>query len=121
MPAPSSQAVRPAGVLWRDDVVRTVDQGLGRFLQHAELEPALEDGRFRGFRIVQLVPEGFWQGVDLKPGDIVTRVNGKPIERDIDAYEVFVSMKTADSIRVSLVRGGTPLEVALRIVERARR
>jgi S1-C subfamily serine protease len=111
-------AKRPPGVLYRDEVVSTVEGGLGRFLQHVELEPSLEDGRFIGFRIVRLVPDTFWQGVDLKPGDVVTRVNGKPIERDIDAYQTFVALKAAPDLRVSYLREATPRELVFKIVDR---
>jgi S1-C subfamily serine protease len=114
-------APRPPGVLWREDVVHAVDQGLGRFLQHAEVEPAIEEGQFVGHRIVSLVPPDYWQGIDLRPGDVVMRVNGMPIEQDIDAYRVFVGLKTADALRVSYLRGGAARELTLKIVPRPKR
>jgi S1-C subfamily serine protease len=108
----------PPGSLWREDVNFTVDEGLGYFLQRVSVEPEIVGGKFQGFRIVELRPADFWQGVDLKPGDVVTQVNGLPIERDIDAYEAFQSLRAASAIRVSLLRGGEKRELVYSIVQR---
>lgn len=107
----------PAGSLWRDEVHATVDAGLGWFLQRVEVEPAVEAGRFRGFRVVRLQPPEFWQGVDLRPGDVVLRVNGLPIERETQAYEAFQSLKRATELRIRLARGGTERDLVYRIVD----
>lgn len=115
---PKKAPAPPPGSLWREDVNFTVDEGLGYFLQRVSVEPEIVDGKFQGFRIVDLEPPDFWAGVDLRPGDVVTRVNGMPIERDIDAYEAFQSLRAAPSLRVSLVRGGMKRELVYAIVAR---
>lgn len=107
----------PAGSLWRDEVHATVDAGLGWFLQRVDVEPSLEGGRFRGFRVVQLKPPDFWQGVDLRAGDVVLSVNGMPIERETQAYEAFQSLKKANELRVKYLRGGRERDLVYRIVE----
>lgn len=112
------KASAPPGALWREDVNFTVDEGLGYFLQRVSVEAEIVGGKFQGFRIVDLKPPDFWQGVDLKPGDVVTQVNGLPIERDIDAYEAFQSLRAATSLRVSLLRGGAKRELVYAIVDR---
>lgn len=106
----------PAGALWRDEVDETVDAGLGWFLQLVEVEPSLDNGRFKGFRIVDLRPSSYWQGVDLRPGDVVLRVNGKSIERDNEANEVFKSLKKENELRVKYLRAGRERELVYRIV-----
>ncbi len=111
-------ARRPKGALFRDEVDATVDEGLGYFLQRVDLEPALDNGRFRGFRLVALRPTEWWEGVDLKPGDVVLRVNGMPIERDTQAYDAFVALKKARVLRVEYLRGGQQRELVFRIIAR---
>lgn len=111
-------APRPPGTLYRDEVVATVDQGLGSFLQRVEVEPALVDGNFVGHRITRLASTDFWQGVDLQPGDVVTRINGMPIERDIDAYNAFMALKQAKELRVSYFRDDVLHELVYAIVDR---
>jgi hypothetical protein len=108
----------PPGSLWREDVNFTVDEGLGYFLQRLSVEPEIVGGKFQGFRITELRPADYWQGVDLRPGDVVTQVNGLPIERDIDAYEAFQSLRAASALRVSLLRGGEKRELVYSIVQR---
>jgi type II secretory pathway component PulC len=110
----------PAGTLWRHEVNAVVDGGLGRFLQFlfARLEVApLLDGRerFVGWEVVRLHPARFWEGIDLREGDVVTSVNGKPIERDTQAYDAFQSLKTADELVIALLRRGERMELVFKI------
>jgi S1-C subfamily serine protease len=115
-PAAAAEPQRPKGVLWRKDVVMIVDAGFGRFLQRVEVEPSLEGNTFRGFRLVALRPSDWWEGVDLRAGDVVTSVNGMPIERETEAWQAFVSLKQAEELRVSYLRGGEQRELVYRIV-----
>ena len=96
----------PQGALYREDVNALLARGFPEFLQHVDVEPRLVDGQFRGWSIVQLSPSDFWSGVDLKPGDIVTRVNDLPIERETEAFEAFESLKKSDALRVAFQRDG---------------
>jgi type II secretory pathway component PulC len=101
-------------------VVRAVvAQGLGAFLQRVELDdrPVLSEGKFRGFRITALRDAHFWSGVDLKPGDVVTRVNGFPIERPEQAQRAFESLQASSELRVSYERDGEPRELVYPIAD----
>ncbi|MBN1612174.1 MAG: hypothetical protein JW940_36420 [Polyangiaceae bacterium] len=109
----------PAGCLWRDELLATIQAGLGSFLQHVELEPHLVGGRFSGFSIVALRPAAYWDGVDLRPGDIVTGVNGMPIEHPTEAHAAFVALGSARELRVSLIRDGVARQLVYRIVKRS--
>ena len=116
-PAPAPAARGPLTTLKRGDVVSVIDSGFGNFLQRVQVEPSLMDGRFRGWTIVDLRPTGFWEAVDLKPGDVVTSVNGLPIERDTEAFDAFESLRTADALAVAYVRDGAPHTLSYRIVD----
>jgi S1-C subfamily serine protease len=109
---------RPPGTVWRDEVLETVDAGLGAFLQKVDVEPHIEQGRFLGFRIVELRPPQYWHGVDLQPGDVVTRVNQAPIERETEAHKTFEGLRTASHIEVAYQRAGEPRTITFTIVER---
>jgi S1-C subfamily serine protease len=109
--------VRP-GRLWRSDVVATLSRGLGSFLARLEIEPALVGGTFRGWRIVKLQQgDPMWNGVDLAPGDIVTAVNGRPIERPEQALTAFQSLAIASELRVTSERDGKRREIVYPIDE----
>jgi type II secretory pathway component PulC len=125
-PAPATVAPveQPAAALddhsLRRSVVRGVVRGgLGLFLQKVALDeqPALKEGHFHGFRVAALHDEGFWKGVDLRPGDVVVRVNGMPIEHPEEALEAFHSLEVASELRVAYEREGQPREIAYRIVD----
>ena len=104
--------------LKRSAVRAVVAGGLGAFLQHVELDdqPATKDGRFHGFRLARLRDPGFWRGVDLRPGDVIVRVNGMPIEHPEEALDVFRSLDSANELRVEYERDGKPKELRLPIV-----
>lgn len=111
-PAPSA----PAGSLARAQVVEVVDQGLGQFLQRLQVEPEVEAGKFKGFRVLALHPPTFWEGVDLRPGDVVTHVNGESIELPADAFQVFEGLREASEVRVFITRNGEPKQLVYPIV-----
>jgi len=116
--SPDDYAPAPPGALWRRDVDQVVDAGLGKFLQRADLKPELQEGAFVGFRIVDLHPPAWWQGVDLVPGDVVTRVNGMPIEQPTDAHAAFESLRKSDKLVVSYLRDGQPRELSYTIIDK---
>lgn len=102
--------------LERAQVERVVDAGLGRFLAHVSLEPRLSAGKFSGWSIVALQPPELWQGIDLQPGDVVTKVNGMSIEREMEAYDAFQAVRQAPSLEVSYLRQNQPRTLRFTIV-----
>jgi hypothetical protein len=108
----------PPGTLWRRDVDAALEAGLGRFLQHADLEPEMQAGAFVGFKVVELRPPAWWQGIDLVPGDIVTQVNGMPIEQPTEAHAAFESLRKSDKLVVKYVRKGEPRELTFTILDK---
>lgn len=114
--SPDDFAPAPPGALWRKDVDEVLDAGLGKFLQRADLRAELHEGSFVGFRIVELRPPAWWQGVDLVPGDVITRVNGMPIEQPTEAHEAFESLRKSDRLTVSYQRDGQPRELSYSII-----
>ncbi len=104
----------------RSAVKRAIQAGPPAFLQKVELDdrPVVAQGRFRGFRLNALRGDkSFWSGVDLKPGDVVTKVNGLPVERPEDMIRVFDSLKSAKEVRVDYEREGAAKTFAVPIVE----
>jgi type II secretory pathway component PulC len=118
-PPPVTEA--PAGdhVVRRSVVRSAVKAGLGYFLQKVVLEdePVRKGGQFHGFRIAALRDSGFWAGVDLQPGDVVTHVNGMPIEHPEEALEAFRALEIASELRVQYERNGAERELRFPIVD----
>ncbi|MFO0663250.1 MAG: hypothetical protein U0174_04825 [Polyangiaceae bacterium] len=118
--APSApKAAQRPGTVTRSGVRNAIADGPGAFLAHVELEdqPAFKDGRFYGFRIAKLLPASYWEGIDLKPGDVVAKINGLPIERPDHAVAIMKVLEKAKEIRVEVERSGALREVVIPIVE----
>ena len=106
------------GAISRDELLPVLDAGLGRFLQNVKTEPAFHKGSFVGFRIVSLFPgEPAFASLDLRPGDTVTRINGKPIERPEQAAAVWENLRTASNLVVDYRRGGEEHALRFTIVD----
>lgn len=113
-PAPSESA--PKNSVSRSAVDAALKAGLGKFLSNLEVEAQVDKGKFVGWKILELRGD-MWAGVDLAPGDVVTRVNGFKIERDHEANAAFKSLSVASEIRVNVIREGKPVEIRFAIVE----
>lgn len=122
-PKPESNLDQPyervtRGVIARAELLPVLDGGLGRFLQNVETEPAFRKGAFVGFRIVSLFPgEPAYASLDLRPGDTVTRINGKPIERPEQAIAVWDELRTASNLVVDYQRDGEEHALQFAIVD----
>jgi S1-C subfamily serine protease len=118
---PIENVQAPITQLERQDVVETVDAGLGAFLQDFSTEPSLTpEGEFVGFKIVRIHDRKKYEGLGIGPGDVVTSINGRPIERPTQAYAAFVSLKTAQSLDIEYLRGGRVMRLSLPIVGEAK-
>ncbi len=111
-------AEAPIGPLTRSLLRRTVAEGIGAFLAGVDLSPSLDRGRFVGFRIDRARSLRRWNasGVDLRAGDVVTRVNGSPIERPEQAQAAFQALSDVSEIVVDVLRAGAPLTVRIAVV-----
>jgi S1-C subfamily serine protease len=117
-PDPCTAFVRP-GVLRRSSLERTVRAGLGPWLHGGVVvDAAMEKKRFRGWIIRSLYPrDACYQQVDLRPGDVVLKVNGKGLERPEQASEVFQSVGSAPALVVEFLRDGAPMKLTFQIAE----
>ena len=118
-PPPTCTSFARPGVLRRSLVTRTVDARLGNWLAGGVVvDPFMQKGRFRGWIIRGLYPnDPCYREIDLRPGDVVSRVNGKSIERPEQANEVFESLRSAPALVVEFSRAGAPMKLTFQIVE----
>lgn len=112
----ASSPPQPITSLKRAAVKETIAQGLGAFLQNVTVEdwPVMHDGKFHGFKIRTINAQ--W-GVDLKPGDVVTRVNGIVPERPEEADAALRSLEKAPALKVDFERDGKAKTLELPIVD----
>jgi hypothetical protein len=117
---PSAQLAKaapktPPGHLARAELDRVlVSNGPAWIFRRVMVEHVIRgDGRWAGWRLVGLPEE--WSHVDLRPGDVVVKVNGLVLEQPHQAWEAWKSAAKGDKITVSLLRDGASLELKIPI------
>jgi type II secretory pathway component PulC len=119
-PAMEAREPLPSTGIRRSAIRRALASGLGAVLQHVSLDerPVFAGGKFHGFRVAALAGDpAWWRGVDLRPGDVITRVNGLPIEHPEEALEAFRSLEVASELRIDFDRDGAPQVLRYAIVD----
>lgn len=119
--APAAPAELPAnydaGEIRREKLLTVLNAGPGRFLQRVRVKKADDpQGRFAGWRIVELFPGETDVATVLVPGDIVVRVNGQSVERPEQFKSVWDSLALSSELIVTVRRGATQSDVRYRIV-----
>jgi len=74
----------------------------------------MHEGKFHGFKIKSINPD--WN-VDIKPGDVITRVNGIVPEHPEEADAALRSLEKAASLKIDYERDGKPRTLELPIVD----
>jgi S1-C subfamily serine protease len=117
LPQPCTMFVK-TGVLRRAALVRLIEAGLPRWMQGVEGDRTLANHRFQGWLIKSLYPgDPCYHEIDLRPGDVVQKVNGKSIEKPDQAFDVVESLRTAPAIVVEFLRDGKPQRITLAIAD----
>ena len=114
--ASSTAAPTPVTSLKRAAVKETIARGLGAFLQNVTVEdwPVMHEGKFHGFKIRSINAD--W-GVDLRPGDVVTRVNGIVPEHPEEADAALRALEKASALKIDFERDGKAKTLELPIVD----
>lgn len=114
--ADRATALVPVTSLKRAAIKETIARGLGAFLQNVTVEdwPVMHGGKFHGFKIRAINPN--WS-VDLKPGDVVTRVNGIVPERPEEADAALRLLEKASALKIDFERDGKAKTLELPIVD----
>ncbi len=82
-----------------------------------ELAQSLAAGSSDGAVVVKVEPGSPAQKAGLKPRDIVTGVNGKPVRGSADLRNRMGLIPVGEEVQLRVQRGGRPLELRLRIAE----
>lgn len=110
-PAPEPAAIG-GGPIARAELTEVLDAGPGRFLAGIEVEPVFVERRFDGWRLLVFSPRDPRIGAaPLGPGDVIRRVNDKPIGRPEQLQTVWDELRTADELVIEGLRAGAPFEL----------
>jgi S1-C subfamily serine protease len=71
--------------------------------------------------VVSLEPEGPAARAGLLLGDVLTALEGTPLHDPGDVTAAIAGRPVGSAVRVSLIRGGSPLDVSVTVGERPSR
>jgi general secretion pathway protein C len=77
-------------------------------------------GKFRGFRAYPGRNRAMFTELGLKPGDLVTAINGQPLDDAQRSEQVFNTIQTAASVTVTIERGGNRQDISLNVADIAK-
>jgi general secretion pathway protein C len=115
---------RPAGsdartVAAVDNIRRLVQQDPGILDQVMRTVPSYDNaaGKLRGFRTYPGRNRQIFNKLGLKPGDLVTAINGTPLDDPQRSQDVFNTIQSSDHVTVTIERGGQKQEITLNIAQ----
>src|SRR5690606_1505417 len=102
-PAPEKQEAvapkLPEHFIDRRRLEAVLQEGPGWLLERVPIEEVLEGESFVGWRVRGLPVE--LSTVDLRPGDVVTAVNGMPLETPPDFWAAWTTLTVASELKIA--------------------
>ena len=82
-------------------------------------QPVFAGGKMRGFRVYPGVNRQAFARLGLHAGDLVTAINGTPLDDKDRAQEIFSTLNSSTDARVSVTRNGRQQELVLNMSQLA--
>jgi general secretion pathway protein C len=96
---------------------RLVNDDPGMISQVIRPQPVFAGGKMRGFRVYPGANRQAFARMGLRPGDLVTAINGTPLDDRDRAQEIFGTLSSSADARVSVTRNGRQQELVLNIAQ----
>lgn len=77
-----------------------------RLMDVVRAMPVMDHGKLTGYRIYPAGNPSVFNQLGLRPGDVVTAVNGIPLTDPAQSMRVLSSLKTSEQVSVTLTRNG---------------
>ena len=117
--ATSSSAAAP-GAAQTTRVPPDVQQTIERLRQNPEelakrvqIVPVIDGGRLTGVRVSAGTDLALMGRIGIRAGDIVTAVNGAPVDSLARGQQIIENLRTAASARVTVLRDGKPTDITI--------
>lgn len=112
-PLPSSSSPKklpvsnyPRKIRLQGDQITQAMGNLGQLMDQATLRPNVVDGQPAGISITGIKPNAIFRKMRLRNGDVITGVNGNPIESVEDAVKFVEQMSPGSNIQLQIKRRG---------------
>jgi general secretion pathway protein C len=102
-----------------DNIRRMVQQDPGILDQVMRTVPSYDSaaGKLRGFRAYPGRNRQIFNRLGLKPGDLVTAINGTALDDPQHSQDVFNTIQTSDRVTVTIERAGQKQDISLNIAQ----
>ncbi len=78
-------------------------------LFQAAAVPYKENGQLKGFKILKIDPGSVYEALGIQVGDIVSGVNGEPMNSVSRAQELYAAANSAKEVNLEVIRNGSPV------------
>ena len=96
---------------------RLVSEDPGLIGQVMRPQPVFAGGKMRGFRLYPGSNRQAFARMGLRPGDLVTAINGTPLDDKDRAQEIFNTLGSSADARVTVTRNGRQQDLVLNIAQ----
>ncbi|MCC5795592.1 MAG: type II secretion system protein GspC [Chromatiales bacterium] len=103
-PPPAQPRTEPAP----GSVQELIAQSQAGFLEIVRPTPFMPDGQLRGFRLFPGPNRQRFNALGLRSGDLVTEINGMPLDNPAQGMEIFNSLEESTLVTLTLERDGQP-------------
>jgi general secretion pathway protein C len=90
----------------KSEQIESALENLDQLMSQARIKPHLENGQAAGISITGIKPNTIFRKMRLRNGDIITSVNGTPIESVDDAIKIFGDLSSASEVQLEIKRRG---------------
>jgi len=114
VPAESESTGKKDVVIQRsriDDAIQNVNQ----LMKHVRIRPHFTNGQPDGLKLTGVRPGSIFTDIGFRNGDIITGVNGKPIESVDDALKFYSSLKNEANVDLQIRRRGVGQTIQYRV------
>jgi general secretion pathway protein C len=91
------------------EVAEQARGNLNELLRTARMEPNIVEGRTEGFVVRMIRPKSLLDTLGILRGDIISQINGMPLDGPEKALLVFQQLREAKQLSIGLIRNGTPM------------
>ena len=99
---------RPSG-----SIQQMMQDGPASFTDVLRPQPYMPNGELKGYRVYPGRDRRKFAALGLRPGDLVTDINGQPLNNLQSGMEVFKSLGNASQLTVTIERNGSPMQLTL--------
>jgi general secretion pathway protein C len=87
----------------------------GRASQYVRLQPVYTEGKLQGYRLYPGANRSLFQSVGLRAGEMVTSVNGVPLDDAAKALQLLGDLRDVNELALTLERGGETRSINLNL------